>query len=283
MAQAAENSEIPDPKKLQPDEDPSIFSEYGLGYGVDATNNHGRSIVREIEKKCGNIKQRRESGAYKYYNRKMVSGKDISLKCSTTLAVDQMKMGSEANVSRSTSHSLVEIGSRSHTRTIYFTSDESKSFEKMLKDGVNFDHLHGNSDQLLQKCKIFVGEHRCTHYVKAILLGAVEREELKLEEYTRVFNASGNIEAKAHHVGAGASGGLQKVVNERRRDIEYTKLGRWDDNHQVVDERVIDIEIAPIHELVKTRLLQNTLKDAVKEYREENTQEECKCSFIMQV
>ena len=261
-------------------EELSLLSAKGLGHGIDVTaENPWTSRVPNARKivELGDIVPKEEPSAYKYYHREVVSGNDISLKGSTTLAVfDQLSMGIDTNISRSTSHSRVEVGSRIHTRTIEFVKATSAHFEDTLQEKVKFDDVRDNKDVLLKRCKEFVEECHYTHYVRAILLGAAEYEVLKVDEYKKIYSISAKIEARVQHVGAGASGGFQRIVNERRVEQKYTKIGSWNKSHQVVEEQVIDVVITPIHELIKSKSLKRALKDAVKEYREERLQEECK-------
>lgn len=180
-----------------------------------------------------------------------------------------LNLDAHADISRSTSRSIVEVGKRIHTRTISFVSKESQNFEKILQKDVTCD----KSDDLLKKCKQFVRERNCTHYVKAIMLGATEYEVLDWKECRSTFGVSEElkIDGTVHQVGAGASAGFNKKVEERQVRVEYTKIGsvRCDDNKtEVEDEQVIDIEIAPIHELIAEKGLRDVLQKAVKEYTE---------------
>lgn len=257
---------FPDLKALQHD-NLSILSEYGLGYGVDVTEDYmRRSIIRQAAG-LSEVKQRVESAAFKYYYRKIVSGSEIGLKGTTMLAADLATAGVGIDLSRGTSRATVEVGSRIHTRTIHFDTVACRHFEDSLRKNVNFDAVHDDEDKLLENCKKFVKRCQCTHYIKAIVLGAVEHEFLTREGCETTYRLSGNIEARVQHVGLGASSRFRKVVEKRRVEHQYTKIGSWDKDHHVLEEKVIDIEIAPIHKLIGTKQLKKAFKDAVKDYR----------------
>lgn len=265
--QRAHSAPFPDLKALRND-NLSTLSEYGLGYGVDITEDYARrSIIRQAAA-LSEVKQRMESTAFKYYYRKVASGGEIGLKGTTTLAVDLVTAGVGVDFSSSTSHASVEVGSRIHTRTIHFETAVSQHFEDTLRKHVNFDDidLHDDKDVLVENCKKFVKRCQCTHYIRAILLGAVEYEILTKERCKSTYSLSGSIDARVQHVGLGASSRFRKVVEKRRVEHVYTKVGSWDKDHHVQEEKVIDIEIAPIHKLIGTKPLKKAFKKAVEEY-----------------
>ena len=263
--------------KALPDLDElSTISQRGLGYGIDVTSDKPWQsrvpTAREIVH-LNDVIQKEGEGAYAHYSRKIVSQNDISLKGSTTLAAfDLVSAGVGADFSHSSSSTLQEVGNRIHTRTIEFVEETSRRFEETLQKEVNFNGIRGDKHALLKGCKIFVEKHHYTHYIRAIMLGALEYEVLSFEEYTHVYNVTGKLAAKMKQIGPSIEGAFKKEVGGTREDREYTKIGKWDEQHHVVEERVIDIEIAPIHTLVKTKQLKSALSEAVEDYRNEKLQ-----------
>lgn len=259
------------------------YSKHGLGYGLDITKDNpwmgrGPMIAREIET-LDDIQTRLETCAFQYYYRSIMSGRDISLKVNTTLdALDVVKVGVDADISRSSAYTLQAVGSRIHTRTFDFKVDRSPTltlFEKTLRQEIHFDpdHLEKQAELLRSRCKQFVAKNHCTHYVRAIMMGAVEYEVLTADEFKRIYNVKGTGGIKEHNVGLQTTAALRRIVRRRQDSRKYTKIGEWDDQKRVVKERVIQIEITPIQTLVKTPSLHDALEEAVKEYRKEKMQE----------
>ena len=273
MAECAANYvyvALPDLKQI---DEPSIISQRGLGYGIDVTSDNpwqsrvptAREIIHLNE-----VFQKEEGGAYTHYSRKVVSKNDISLKENTTLAAfDLVNVEIGADYSQSSSSTLQEVGNKVNTRTIQFVGDTSERFQETLKKEVNFDRIRGDKQALQKECKEFVKNHHYTHYIRAVMLGALEYEVLTFEEYKSVYNVTGALAAKAQQVGLSTTAGLKKEVEKTQEDREYTKIGKWDEQHHVVEERVIDIEIVPIHTLVKTRQLKIALREAEEDYKNE--------------
>ena len=282
---------IPDLASLE-DGKLSILADHGLGYGIDMTNenpwsNLGPLKAREI-KRLSDVKQKVEAGAFRHYRHEIKSGNSISLSISTTLAaVDYIKMGVDAKTSSSANYSRNVVGSQIHTRTIDFEIDECTSptstltaFEELLLKKLKDDSIDekSNDENVKKICKNVVEAYRCTHYIRAIMLGAVEYEVLTLEELQRIYSIKGAIDVKEQHAGVGMSGGFEEIMEKRRKKQKYTKIGEWSRNaetrhYEVVKERVIEVEIAPIHKLVKTGWLREALKEAVYEYKKEKLQE----------
>ena len=269
----------------------SILSEHGLGYGVDMTNenpwkNCGPLKAREIKEK-GDVKQKIEEGAFSQYYHEIKSRESTSLRISTTLAaVEYIKMGIHAKTSSSVDYTLLAVGSQIHTRTIDFDMDKCSSptltaFEELLMERLKNEGLDAKFDEQKVKmmCRHVVEAYRCTHYIRALTLGAAEYEVLTAEDFKRVYSVAGEVNLKDENIGVGTAGGFSRIVEKRRKKQKYRQIGGWmykDDKYTVDDERVIAVEIAPIHTLVKTRELRDALTEAVKEYEKEKLQQGCK-------
>ena len=194
-------------------------------------------------------------------------------------------MGVDTDISRNSSFSQHAKGNKIHTQTIDFVVDTSSTltvFEKMLRQNIDFDAIKDDPEQLQTKCKDFVGKYRCTHYVRAIHLGAVEYEVMSSETYSRVYSTRGELGvAGLHHASASAKAGVQRKKGKKTYDRKYTKIGKWNDEFEIVEEKVIEIEITPIQMLIKTPQLQIALANAVKEYRKERLQERRKFYVVI--
>ena len=247
--------------------DPSTLTEYGLGYGVDVT---ALSERRDVVRQATDVKLHQGLGAFEYYYRVSQSGREVSLKGSTTLAANLLTAGVGGGLSRGTSQVSVEVGRRTLTRTYYFSKDTHRDFEDTLREKVKFDEVRNNEDSLLENCKTYLERDlKCTHYVKSIMMGAVEYEVMTLEEYNRTFSFLGSIGAKMQEFGIVASSQFSKEVKRRHEELGYTKVGSWDDSYHVLEEKVIDVKLAPIHELINTNPLKKAFKEAVVQYRKE--------------
>ena len=133
-------------------------------------------------------------------------------------------------------------------------------------------------------CRNVVEAYRCTHYIRALMLGAAEYEVLTTEEFKRIYSVTGEVNLKDENVGVGTAGEFSRTVEKRRKKQKYRHIGGWkcaDGKYTIDDERVIAVEIAPIHTLVKTRELRDALTEAVKEYEKEKLQEGCKFDTFM--
>ena len=278
---------VPDLASLE-DEKLSILSAHGLGYAIDMTNenpwrNYGPLKAREI-KQLSDVKQKVEAGAFKHYHHEIKSGHSISLIINTTLAaVDYIKMGVDAKTSSSAHYSRYVVGSQIHTRTIDFEIDKCTNptrtaFEELLLEKLEAKSIDVKSDveKVKRICKKVVDGYRCTHYIRAIKLGAVEYEVLTADEFQRIYSIKGSIDVKEEHAGGGMSGGFDRIVEKRRKKQKYTKIGKWtieNGQYRIVEERVIEVEITPIYKLVKTSELREALMEAVQEYKKEKLQE----------
>ena len=152
-------------------ENEQLYAEDGLGYGIDVTTDHpwknrGPFIPRPITS-LKDVQRKKEPSALQQYHRDIVSGKDISLSVSANLsAIDTslIKMGVDAEVSRSRTYALHAVGSKIHTHTIDFVTDTSSEltyFENTLRHQVEYSDSIDQED-LKHRCKTFVSKHRCT-------------------------------------------------------------------------------------------------------------------------
>ena len=108
-------------------------------------------------------------------------------------------------------------------------------FEKTLRHDIDFDHdLEQQTELLQRRCKQFVANNHCTHYVRAIMMGAVEYEVLTMDEFKRIYNVKGTAGIKEHNVQLQSTAALRRIVRRRQDSHKYTKIGEWDDQKRVV-------------------------------------------------
>ena len=251
---------IPELSKIKQERVGEILSEHGLGYGVDMTNknpwkNRGPLKARKIENES-DVQQKVEEGVLSQYYHEIRSKKSINASGYTTLSVVEYI---EVGVSSNADHTLLAVGSQIHTRTIDFDISLSTetAFEKILKETLTSETLSVNSDEndVKRVCKNVIESYHCTHYIRALMLGAAEFEVLTAEEFKRIY-------------GVTAGGFSPTVVVKRRKKRKYRQIGGWictGRKYVVDDERVIAVQIAPIHTLVKTRELREPLRKAVED------------------
>jgi hypothetical protein len=259
------------------------FQQHGLGYGIDVTTDHpwknrGPFIPRPVTQQSG-VKKKVETGALEQYAREVVSGKDINLSAGATLAaIDTsiFKVGLDAEISRSKTYTFHAVGKKIYTHTIAFVTDtgsELTFFEKELRKVTGFDDIEEDGELLQKRCKDFVANNRCTHYVRAIMFGALESEVLTTEEYSRIYSAGGEIGVQ-QLAAPSLRGRLRRAVRRQVGHGRYVKIGNWNEKNEVEGHpRVIEVEITPVETLVKTAKLQNALINALKEYRAEKLRE----------
>ena len=127
--------------------------------------------------------------------------------------------------------------------------------------------------ELLQACYDYMEQLGITHYVHTIKLGAAEYEVLTQETYDSKFTATPSFEVnKVAKAVVSANIGTGKNRIHRRKIIN--SIGKIDDSdpenptvkREAPDEAVLEIELKPLHSLVRMRALHLALKWALKRY-----------------
>lgn len=127
--------------------------------------------------------------------------------------------------------------------------------------------------ELLQDCYDYVEQLGITHYVHTIKLGAAEYEVLTQETYDSKFTATPSFEVnKVAKAVVSANLGTSKNRTHKRKTIN--SIGKIDDTdpenlmvkREAPDEAVLEIELKPLHSLVRMRALHLALKWALKRY-----------------
>ena len=135
------------------------------------------------------------------------------------------------------------------------------------------DKLDKESDELwlvLQYCYDFIEYLGITHYVHTIKLGAATYRVLTTEEYYLKFDLQSGFEVnKVAKAELRASGGHTK--KNTHTSTKVNTIGTIKDSDHTVkwvspDEAVLEVELKPLHSLIRTRSLQLAMKWALERY-----------------
>jgi hypothetical protein len=127
--------------------------------------------------------------------------------------------------------------------------------------------------ELLQDCYDYVEQLGITHYVHTIKLGAAEYEVLTHETYDSRYTATPSFEVnKVAKAVVSANAGTSKHRTRKRKTVN--SIGKIDDKdpenltvkREAPDEAVLEIELKPLHSLIRMRALHLALKWALKRY-----------------
>lgn len=119
---------------------------------------------------------------------------------------------------------------------------------------------------LAHKCREFVNHFRITHYVSSIELGAAKYRVMSEEEYQTQVGLKGNLGVEQI---VGAAVERKASFGRRTKSTEVTKIGHFEGNRVrrgTTDEAVVGVKFQPISALVKMRILQNKLQNAIQSY-----------------
>ena len=269
----------------------SWYSQHGLGYGIDVTQdrpwrNKGPLIARQVTAES-DVQMREEERALEEYHSEIVSGKDISLTVGMTLSTSEslVMMGIDAEIARSSTYAQFAVGSKIHTRTYDFApsmSTEMTEFEERLRKYTGFGDEDDNNEVLRKRCKEFITENRCTHYIRGIKFGAVEYRVLTEESFSRIRNAGGDIGIR-NKVAPSFSQRLKHFSFHRGMNSRSYTIGKCtkSDTGIEVDDHVIEWEVISIDTLVKSGDLKDELQAALEEYRKEKLQKRRRCIILV--
>ena len=121
--------------------------------------------------------------------------------------------------------------------------------------------------EVAKDCKVFVNDLGITHYVSAIELGALKYSVLAISSHQEKTGAGAQLGA-----GKMAEGGISGMVgkqwfNKAKEEQTIGKIGKEGTvRRSTEDEAVIRFQIQPIHKLIRLRLIQIALQNAMTEY-----------------
>ena len=260
--------------------------ELGLGRGVDGTAETSDCRissyqVREAKDDKSNLISMDEGGSLTSFVREVTSVQEQQAKLTGSMTVPNpsvpvsIDMGVE--VSRGRTLARKSVGKRIITKTISFKpSFNEKEEEKLARDillhaNVPFDHSNGKScvDTLLEDpcCSHideFVEDHRITHYVSSITMGAstfivTSESELKKQIATK---------AKAGYQSVAQVGVSASFINQLMKKNENVhNVGKLsEDGKNVEAEAVVEVQLLPISSLIQTRDFKEKFQAAVTKF-----------------
>ena len=164
----------------------------GLGLGLDVTNPNpwGNKTSFEVRRNvtaddisviCGPCK-------VNHYSRLVVNSKDLIFNADAHAGAlhEAVKVGLDTGFSRKLTRSQQVIGTRVHTRTVSFKvipgDTAETSFERELRDAINFDSIKEDMQTLKEACERFVRRYAITHYSTALMLGAIKYQVVSLRQ-----------------------------------------------------------------------------------------------------
>lgn len=117
-----------------------------------------------------------------------------------------------------------------------------------------------------KQCREFVNHFGITHYVSTIELGAATYKTMSEEDYQLQLSTKGSLGIEKM-----ASVDVQQKAgfSLRSKSKEGMKIGRMDKGtvqRGTVEEAVVGVKFQPINSLLKTKLLREKLKGAIKSY-----------------
>ena len=242
----------------------------GLGLGIDVTDHKPWKLKYfDVRRNTApdDILELQEPGKVEHYERSVQNRNDLILKAGANAGAlyEAVNVSMDVGFSRKHSHLQEVRGIKVHTRTVCFKvipgDTTETSFERELHKDINFDSIKVDDKQTLRKaCEEFVRKYTITHYVTALMLGALKYQVVSSNQQTTQFSSRMTaLSGEARTDGSFTSVKFSK-------DIVLQEIGRLADNYSVKREEVIEMKIAPIYTLVRTPMLADALKDAVAMY-----------------
>ena len=273
--------------------------ELGLGRGVDGTAQSSDSRlssyqVREAKDDKSNLISMDEGGSLTSFVREVTSIQEQQAKLTGSMTVPNpstpvsIDMGVE--VSRGLTVARKSIGKRIVTKTIAFkpsftekeeeklardillhanipckqSEDKSESYVKTLLDDPSSSHI----DE-------FVEDHRITHYVSSITMGAstfivTSESELKKQVSTKTKAGYQSIAQ------AGVSTSFVNKLMDKNENVHNVgKLS--EDGKNIEAEAVVEVQLLPISSLIQTRGFKEKFQAAVAKLvkKEHHNQGDC--------
>ena len=139
------------------------------------------------------------------------------------------------------------------------TSELAKYLEKYADDDTVIEKV--NND-----CLTFLKHVGVTHYVSSIRLGAAKFRILTSTEYSKKVRVKGNMGVEGI---AKASISQSSLTHRRTSSLQVKEIGRIVDGSVKMgtcDEAVIGFQLKPIHSLVRSYRINESLKRALRDY-----------------
>ena len=288
-----------------------IYSDYGLGLGVDAmdpkpwTNKKSFRARHVTFEGVLGIKD----GILRGFNREVTSLRQFQSNLIASVPTSELlSLGINVEGARSYSVHKRSIGKKIISRTITFKStfediycgheridtdggglqeEDGKPFEDRLTRFIE-EHENGrcsveslSSEDLVGYCSRFVEDKSITHYVYGIELGACYYRTISEQEFNTRFGAKTDL-------------GLDKIAEvalkndvrfgTRKFQSEITRIGRIkeglrgrSENEKVEEEAVVGVKLMPISSLVvNSANLRKAMETALSRFINKKQNHECK-------
>ena len=287
-----------------------IYSDYGLGLGVDGTNPKpwtNKKSFRARHVTFENVFGIKD-GILRGFNSEVTSLRQFQTNViASVLTNELLNVGIDAEGSRSYSVHKRSIGKKIISRTITFKSkfediccggidsddgeleeeEQQQPFEDWL---TRFIEEHANKrsvealspDDLLGYCSKFVEDKSVTHYVLGIKLGACYYRTMSEREYTTKFGAKAELEMDKI-----AEIALRNAIRfgTHRFQSEVTRIGQFkkkrddDENEKVEEVAVVGTKLKSISSLVvNSPKLRKAMEKALLRFINKRQNHECKTS-----
>ena len=229
-----------------------IFTDLGLGRGVDASNPKpwvNRSSFQVRQATPHNVVSTEEGNLYRSFHNEVESSLHLQTSLSASIPVNQLvSISMDGELSRSYSTSQKSAGKKVVTRTISFltgfegleenqekSSAVEVSFERRLikwiwnELGLGSDEdldliywILYKDEELKEFCGRFIKTFKITHYAHSLELGASYYQVMS--DSTHETQVSQRTKVSAGQVATG-SGGIEGVFGGRRFHKKHTKIG----------------------------------------------------------
>ena len=288
-----------------------IYSDYGLGLGVDATDPKpwtNKKSFRARHVTFENVLGIRD-GILRGFNREVTSLRQFQSNLIASVPTSELlSMGIDVEGARGYSMHKRSIGKKIILRTITFKSkfediccghggidsddggapqeEEGQPFEDRLTRFIE-EHANGQSMESLSSedlqgyCSKFVEDKSITHYVHGIELGACYYRTMSEQEYNTKFGAKTGLELDRIAELALKNDlrfGTHKFQSEVTRigQIKKPRRGR-DENEKVEEEAVVGVTLMPISSLVVNSVkLRRAMEMALSRFINKRQNHKCK-------
>ena len=262
-------------------EDIHIFTDLGLGRGVDATNPKpwiNRSEFQVQEATQCNVIGTEEGNLYRSFHDEIASSLHLQTSLSASIPANQLvSISVDGELSRDYSTSQISFGAKIVTRTISFLTgfenndDENFSnFEKRLirwilnelgqvyhKDEIRGFYLfiYLMKEEILKElCYNFIKTFSVTHYVHSLELGASCYQVVSNSVHQTKISHNTMVSAQAM---AAVSGGVEGVFEGRRFQKKYSSIGH-------MNSTATNFEEQPKIEHTRSKILSRILSPTVE-------------------
>ena len=285
-----------------------IYSDYGLGLGVDATDPKPWTNKKSFQARHVTFENVLgiKDGILRGFNSEVTNLRQFQSNLVASVPTNELlSVGIDVEGARGYSVHKRSIGKKIISRTITFKSrfediccggidtdgggleEEGQPFEYRL---TRFIEEHANkrsmeslsSEDLLGYCCKFLEDKSVTHYVHGIELGACYYRTMSEQEYNTKFGAKTELELdKIAEIALknAVRFGTHKFQSEVTRIGQIKERGR-DENEKVEEEAVVGVKLMSISSLVvRSAKLRSAMEKALSRFINKRQSHECKTLY----